>query len=131
MNVMELQIWKSKLVALWILQILNFIAVLIIPSSMTKIIEEVGEAIEPLIAFYFFLTALMIWLTVFAKPNVARWPVIVVGVFYSFVKVQWIVNALSGEIVIELFLTEVWGLVAALMIIWLGWNSPKSAATQT
>ncbi len=125
---MELQIWKSKLVALWILQILNFIAVLIIPSSMAEIIEEVGEAIEPLIAFYFFLTALMIWLTVSAKPKISRWPVIVIGAFYSFVKVQWIVNALSGEIVIELFLTEVWGLAAALMIIWLGWKAPESEA---
>lgn len=128
---MELQIWKSKLVALWILQILNFIAVLIIPSSMAEIIEEVGEAIEPLIAFYFFLTALMIWLTVFAKPKISRWPVIVIGAFYSFVKVQWIVNALSGGIVIELFLTEVWGLAAALMIIWLGWKAPESEAIQS
>jgi hypothetical protein len=127
---METQIWKSKLVALWILQILNFIAVLIIPASMAQITEEVGESLEPLIAFYFFLNSLMIWLTVFARPQLSRWPVIVVGVFYSFVKIQWIVNALSGEIFIELFLTEVWGLVAALMIIWLGWKAPKPEAMQ-
>jgi len=127
---MELQIWKSKLVALWILQILNFIAVLVIPASMAEIVEEVGAALGPLIAFYFFLTSLMIWLTVFTRPKITRWPTIVVGVFFSFVKVQWIVNALSGVIVIELFLTEIWGFLVALMIIWLGWKAPESEAAR-
>jgi len=120
--------WKSKLVVLWILQILNFIAVLIIPESIELIVEEVGPALGPLIAFYFFLTSLMMWLTVAVKPSISRWPIIVVGVFYAFVKVQWIVNALTGDIVIGLFLTELWGFVAAAMLVWYGWKAPRAVA---
>jgi hypothetical protein len=48
-----------------------------------------------------------------------------VGVFYAFVKLQWTVDSLTGDMVVELFLTELWGLVAALLIVWYGWKSPK------
>jgi hypothetical protein len=117
--------WKTRLVVLWVLQILNFIAVLLIPESLATIVEEVGAALGPLIAFYFFLSGLMLWLTVFARPSVSRWPTMLVGVFYAFVKLQWTVDSLTGDMVVELFLTELWGLVAALLIVWYGWKSPK------
>jgi hypothetical protein len=118
-------VWKNKLVILWILQILNFLAVLVIPESLAAIVEEVGEAIGPLIAFYFFLTCLMMVLAIFTRPTLSRWPMILVGVFYSLVKIQWITNSLTGDMVLELFLTELWGFVAAAMIIWYGWKIPK------
>lgn len=122
---MHRMIWQTKLVVLWVLQILNFIAVLVIPESMATIVAEVGEALGPLIAFYFFLTALMMWLTVSLKAKISRWPIMLVGVFYAFVKVQWIISALTGDIVFALFLTELWGFVAAVMIIWYGYRIPE------
>lgn len=122
---MDQIIWKNRLLVLWIFQILNFLAVLVIPESFAAIAEEVGEAIGPLIAFYFFLSCLMMWLAVFTKPAISRWPSMLVGIFYAFVKIQWIVNSLTGDMVIALFLTEIWGLVAALMIVWYAWKVPR------
>jgi hypothetical protein len=127
---MDQLIWKNKLLVLWILQMLNFVAVLVIPESFAAIVEEVGEAVGPLIAFYFFLTGLMMWLTVFTRPKVSRWPAVLVGVLYSFVKIQWIVNALTGVLIVELFLTETWGLVTAVMIIWYAWKIPQPGTAE-
>ena len=118
-------IWRNRLVVLWILQALNFICVLVIPDSLAAIVAEIGEALGPLIAFYFFLTSLMMALSVFLKPAILRWPTMLVGAFYAFVKVQWIAGSLTGEMVVSLFLNEVWGLVAALLIIWFGWKIPR------
>lgn len=122
---MQQLIWKNKLVVLWILQILNFIAVLVIPESFEAIVEQNGENIGALIAFYFFLTCLMIGFAVFMKPTLSRWPFILVGIFYAIVKCFWIISALTGDVVIELLLTEIWGFVAAVMIVWYGWKGPK------
>jgi len=121
-------IWQNKLIVLWILQILNLIAVLVIPDSMALVVAEVGDGIGPLIAFYFFLTCLMMWLTISLRPALTRWPIMLVGAFYAFVKVQWIINALTGDMVIALFFNEVWGLVAAVMIVWYGWKIPEPIA---
>lgn len=123
--VMNRMIWQNKLIVLWILQVLNFIAVLLIPESMAMVVEEVGDAIGPLIAFYLFLTCLMMWLTISLRPALIRWPIMLVGVCYALVKVQWIINALTGDMVIALFFNEIWGLVAAVMIVWYGWKIPE------
>ena len=117
--------WKSRLVVLWIFQVLNFIAVLVIPASIAAVSAEVGDALGPLIVFYFVLTCAMLWLTLVAKPTVTRWLAILVGIFFAFVKVQWIINSLSGDTIVEMFLNEVWGLVAALMLVWYGWKAPS------
>ena len=123
---MDQVIWKNKIVILWIFQILNFIAVLIIPYSFAIISEEIGAGTGALITFYIFLTCLMIWLTVILKPAISRWPIILVGIFYSSVKVQWIIQGLAGEYAIEFILNEIWGLIAAALLIWYGWKIPKA-----
>lgn len=123
---MDQMIWKIKLVVLWILQIVNFIAVLVIPYSFAIVSEEIGGGIGALIVFYLFLTCLMMWLTVILKPTISRWPVILVGVFYAFVKVQWIVQGLAGEYAFAFIFNEVWGLLAAALIIWYGWKIPQA-----
>lgn len=122
---MDQMIWKNKIALLWIFQVLNFIAVLTIPESLAVIVEEVGEALGLLIAFYFFLSCLMMFLAVFTKPSLSRWPTLVVGIFFAFVKIQWIINALTGDMVVAQFFTEIWGLIAAAMIVWYAWKVPE------
>jgi hypothetical protein len=122
---MDQIIWKNKVVALWIFSILNFIAVLLLPGSIELIIEQMGDIVGLVISFYFSLTCLMIWLTVSLKPTQSRWPIILVGVFFSFVKIQWIISAISGELILDLFIAEIWGLIVTIMIIWYGWKIPE------
>lgn len=118
--------WKIKLLVLWIFQILNFIAVLVIPYSFSIISAEIGEGTGALIVFYFFLTCLMMWLTIILKPAFSRWPIIVVAVFYAFVKIQWLIQGVTGGYAVEFVFNEAWGLFTALLLIWYGWKIPKA-----
>lgn len=118
--------WKVKLLVLWIFQILNFIAILVIPYSFTIVSAEIGEGIGALIVFYFFLTCLMMWLTVILNPAYSRWPIILVGAFYAFVKVQWLIQGLANGYAFEFVFNEAWGLIAAVLLIWYGWKIPKA-----
>ena len=84
---MEQLVWKNKMAALWLLQIVNFVVVLVNPESLASTAAEVGNALGPLICIYFFVFALMIWLCVFCKPSASRWPMMVFGALISLVKV--------------------------------------------
>lgn len=121
--------WQNKLVALWVFSILNFIAVLLIPGSMEAIVSQVGDATGMLVTLYFFVTCVMIWITLVLSPNAIRWPTIVVGAYFAFVKIQWIISAITADLEPALFLNEVWGLLVALMIMWFGWKTPAAEKT--
>lgn len=116
--------WKIKVTVLWLFSILNLTAVLLIPGSMELIVAQMGDATGLVISVYYFLTCLMIWLTVVLEPRKSRWPIIVIAAYYAFVKIMWIITAVSGEIIVNLFVTETWGLVVALATIWYGWKIP-------
>ena len=123
-------VWKIKVLVLWILQILNFVTVLLIPSSFSIVSAQIGEGTGALITFYIFLTCLMMWLTVILTPPASRWPIIFVAAFYALVKVQWIIQGVAGGYVIEFTFNEIWGLVAALGLIWYGWTVPKAQLSE-
>lgn len=120
--------WKIKLLVLWIFQVLNFLAILVVPYSFSIISAEIGEGTGGLITFYIFFTCLMMWLTLVLKPSVNRWPTILVAAFYAFVKVQWIIQGLVGGYAVEFVFNEIWGLVAAIALIWYGWRVPAMDA---
>src|SRR4029453_6353093 len=100
---MQQVVWKNELAALWVFQILNFIAVLLMtnaPPAASKFDSAMANAAKNAtvaIAFYFFLTCLLIWLTLILKPSVNRWPTIVLGLFFVFVKGYWLITSLSGS----------------------------------
>jgi hypothetical protein len=119
-------IWKNKLQVLWILQMFNFLAVLVMPEAMAAVTVQMGGALGTVISFYFLLTCLMIWMAAFLKPAASRWPMMVVAALYAFVKISWIVKALSGEVMGAMLINETWGLLTALLIVWYGWNKPGS-----
>ena len=125
---MEHTAWKLKLTALWCFQLFNFIAVLLIPSSAAEVKAQLGDALGGLIAFYFFLSCLLLWLTLVVKPSIARWGIMVIGAFFAFVKVQWLIQCFTKGYPAEFCFNESWGLVAALMLVWYGWKAPKSTA---
>jgi hypothetical protein len=132
---MELMAWQNKLIALWVFSVLNLIAIGISPEFAGLVLaqlaasSETGEAtLGGPITGYFFLTCLMIWLTLVLKPDLSRWPIMLVGAFFTFVKVSWIVTLLTGDLVLSLLFNEIWGLVVALMIIWYGWKIPATTA---
>jgi hypothetical protein len=120
--------WKNRLAVLWILQALNFIAVLVMPDAMAAVVAEMGDIIGLVIAIYFVILALMLWLAVFTKPKVSRWPMLVVGALFGFVKIQWIISALTGEMIAGLLINEVWGFAVAVLTVWYAWKAPKPQA---
>lgn len=122
---MSISAWTNKVIALWLFSILNFIAVLLLPASFAAVANEVGDSLEPLIVFYFFLTCVMIWLTLVLTPAVSRWFIMLVGVFFAFVKIQWIVYAATHDSATAMLFNELWGLLVALMLVWYGWKSPE------
>jgi hypothetical protein len=122
--------WQHQVSALWIFQILNFIAILVVPYSFSIVSAEFGDGLGALIVFYFFLTCLMIWLTLVLKPEISRWPTMLVGVFYSFVKVQWLIQGVSNGYAFEFIFNEAWGLLAALLLVWYGWKVPKGQSVK-
>ncbi|HTR01284.1 MAG TPA: hypothetical protein VMH83_14895 [Candidatus Acidoferrum sp.] len=125
---MELSAWKLKLSVLWCFQLFNFIAVLLIPASVDEVKAQLGNMLGGLIVFYFVLTCLMMWLTLAVKPSVIRWGIMLIGVFYAYVKVQWLIQCLTKGFAMEFTINELWGLVAALMLVWHGWKAPKAVA---
>ena len=125
---MEIVNWKIKLVALWIFQILNFTAFILMADSIATPPSAASEYASASIAFYFFLTSLLIWLTLTLSPSVSRWFCIVLGAFFVLVKGYWLVTSLTGHYSNPLLFTEIWGFLAALLIVWYGWKYPRLEA---
>ena len=133
---MEQVVWKNKLVVLWIFQILNYIAVLLMGSAApaasrsNSAMASAAENATAAIAFYFFLVSLLIWATLTLKPSIGRWPNMIVGFFFVFVKGYWLITSFSGNFPKGMFFTEIWGFVAAVLIVWFSWKYPKLDALQ-
>jgi hypothetical protein len=126
---MDLQAWKLRLIILWLLQIINyFIYILfllfsgaLVPGGGTS---GGGNPIGG--ALTFLVMCIMVWLSLVLKPAISRWSSIVLGALLAFVKTTGVIDGITSSSP-GILITEAWGLVAALFIIWYGIRIPKKA----
>ena len=132
---MEQNTWKIKLVILWIMQAINFFAVLFIFFLETggffngiKPGNATGEAsaAATAIAIVSLVIFIMAWLSFVLKPKISRWPNIIFGIIFFWYKVSYLAGALSDGVT-GIIINEIWGAIAAALIIWYGWKIPKQS----
>jgi len=112
---------------LWLLQVINFVAIIFISYFGTGLIAAyTPEEVGPLLAAYFFLFALLISLAYALKPAVGRWIHLAVGALTVLLKATYVVQSLGGESSGAFLFNEVWGLVAAAWLVWVAWKVPKA-----
>ena len=119
--------WITQIAMLWLLQVINFVAIIFISYFGTGLIAAyTPEEVGPLLAAYFFLFALLISLAYALKPAVGRWVHLVVGALTAVLKAAYVVQSLGGESSGAFLFNEVWGLVAAAWLVWVAWKVPKA-----
>jgi hypothetical protein len=114
---------------LWLLQVINFVAIIFISYFGTGLIAAYApEEVGPLLAVYFFLFALLISLAYVLKPAVGRWIHLVVGALIALLKAAYVGQSFGSETSGAFLFNEVWGLVAAAWLVWVAWKVPKADA---
>ena len=127
---MDQQGWKLRLVILWSLQVLNYVAYILISYIETGVFGTLksGSNTTPG-AIIFMIMCSMIWISFLIEPSITRWPSIILGIQLLLIKVIGTVGGLSsfqsGDTSLGIFITEAWGLIAAGLIIWYGIKIPK------
>ena len=119
--------WRTQLAVLWLLQTVNYVAIILIAQVETGLFGtlEPGSSGMP-IAVFFFIPSLLAWLSFALKPSVSRWLHIVFGLLFAVLKLIQVVGSLSEEPSPAFLLNEVWGLIAAGLILWCAIRLPKS-----
>jgi hypothetical protein len=121
--------WRTQIAALWGLQVINFVSVIFVSYFETGLIaERTPETSGVLLSIYFFVFALLIWLAFGLKPRISRWIHIVFGALTVLLKASYIVQSLMGAYSMAFLINEVWGGVAAGILIWVAWQLPKVEA---
>ena len=121
--------WRTQIAALWLLQVMNFISVIFISYFETgQIADMTPETTGVLISVYFFVFALLIWLAFSLTPAIGRWVHIVFGILTVLLKAGYIVQTVMGAYSIAFLINEIWGAVAAALLIWFAWRLPKTEA---
>ena len=133
---MEHLTWKLKLVILWIFQVVNFFVVLLISymesgTFVGRINPGDGSSMG---SVFFLITILMIWLSFVSKPTISRWPNIVFGLLIFFMyKAPGVFGYFFGffdYLSVEIIITELWGAIAAALIVWYGWKIPNQTKVE-
>jgi hypothetical protein len=118
--------WKTQIAVLWLLQTVNYAALILITRLGTP--EGGADGDGSGIAMFFFIPCLLAWLVFVLKPAVSRWMHIVFGSLFALLKlVATVMGVPAGESFGYLF-NEAWGFAAAAILIWLAWRAPKTAA---
>jgi hypothetical protein len=114
---------------LWLLQVINFIAIIFISYFGTGLIAAyTPEEVGPLLAAYFFSFAVLISLAYALKPALGRWVHLVVAALIVLLKAGYVLQSLGGESSGAFLFNEVWGLVAAAWLVWVAWKAPRTDA---
>ena len=118
---------KTMIAVLWLLQIANYIAYILISLFET---EPFGAVVEPgsgpVIAVFFFIPCLMAWLTL-VSLRISRWPNIVLGALFAALKLA-AVSGLVTEISAANRFNELWAFLAAALLVWYAWKQPREVA---
>lgn len=120
---MKLIEWKLRVSALWLMQPVNYVAFILISLFEA---QPFGEAIEPggelIIAIFFFIPCLMVWLSL-VSWKASRWPNIVLGAAFVLLKLT-AVSGLVTQLSLANLLNELWGALAAALVVMYAWRQP-------
>jgi hypothetical protein len=129
---MELLRWKAKMSILWIIQAVAFASVIFLGLLGSKVIQVMEppftERLRWLVTIFFFIPCIMAWLSVILRGAVIRWLSLVFGILFAYIKLRTSLGSLSQGEMSALLFNEVWGFLAALLIIWHAWKQPKQEA---
>ena len=117
--------WKTKLAVLWLLQTVNYAAYILISLVESQQAEAGTETNGLIVAIFFFIPCLMAWLTL-VRPNSSRWPNIVLGGLFVLLKLAATLG-LVAPLTPGVFLNELWGLIAAGLVVWYAWQSKTAS----
>lgn len=115
--------WKTQVAVLWILQTVNYVAYILInlfENEPFGVIVQRSDA--PIIAIFFFIPCLMAWASL-VSPPLSRWPNIVLGALFALLKLAGALGIMA-PLTPAVFINELWGLVAAGLVIWQAWRLP-------
>jgi hypothetical protein len=118
--------WKLRLVILWLLQIINYFTYILFFLFSGGLGPGGGNSGggNPIGgALTFLVMCIMVWLSLILKPAISRWPSIVLGALLAYVKTTGVIDGITSSSP-GIFITEAWGLAAALFIIWYGIKIP-------
>ena len=121
--------WKTQIAVLWLLQTVNYAALILINLMQSEIPGAAGSDGDPNgIAIFFFIPCLLAWLVFVLKPAVSRWLHIVFGSLFALLKLIATVMGVPAGESFGYLLNETWGFAAAAILIWLAWKAPKAAS---
>jgi hypothetical protein len=124
---MDLLGWRIQLATLWLVQVLNFVSVIFVSYFETGLVTIYEpETVGMLLSVYFLLFAALIWLAFVLKAGIGRWVHLVFGALIVLLKASYVVQSLGGIESGAFLFNEVWGLVAAVLLVWVAWRLPKS-----
>jgi hypothetical protein len=118
---MELLKWKTTLAVLWIIQAVNFAAVV-----FYGFFEQANES-KFGITLYLFIPCLIAWLSIALKGSVNRWLSFILGILTAAVKLRHLIVGFGSAATAFRF-NELWGLLGAVLIVWYAWKMPKQEA---
>ena len=118
--------WRMQIATLWLVQVINFVSVIFISYFETGLVAGYEpESVGVLVTVYFFLFALLIWFAFALKVNIGKWVHVVFGILMVLLKAGYVAQSLGGTESIGFLLNETWGLLAAALLVWVAWRSPR------
>ena len=121
---------KVTIAVLWLLQVANYVAYILISLFET---EPFGAAIEggsgPTLAVFFFVPCLMAWLTL-VSLRISRWPNVVLGSLFASLKLAAALG-LVAEVSAAAVFNELWAFLAAALVVFYAWKKPSDADVNT
>jgi hypothetical protein len=119
--IMELMRWRTTLAVLWIIQAVNFAAVV-----FYGFYEQSGES-KVGITLFLLIPCLLAWLSVTLKASVSHWLSFILGILSAAVKLRYLIAGFDpGGMGFRI--NELWGFLGAVLIVWYAWRVPKQDA---
>jgi hypothetical protein len=118
--------WRIQIATLWLVQVINFVSVIFISYFETRLVAGYEpESAGVLLSAYFLLFSLLIWLAFVLKAAIAKWVHIIFGALTVLLKGGYVAQGLEGTESVGFLLNEIWGLVAAALLVWVAWRLPR------
>lgn len=122
--------WQTRLAVLWLIQVANYTAYILISAQESISVVQADEAQTAMIlAIFYFIPCLAVWLTFFGSRRLSRWFNITMGGLFALIKLIATISAVSGGITrpdgtlsAALIFNEFWAIPAAAFIVWFAWR---------
>jgi hypothetical protein len=117
-QIMELMRWRTTIAVLWIIQVVNFAAVV-----FYGFYEQSGES-KVGITMFLLIPCLLALLSLTLKASVNHWLSFIFGILCALVKLRHLIRGLDPA-GMGFRINELWGFLGAVLIIWYAWRLPK------